>query len=128
MRKSSIIIYGAAALAASVLFASCRESNYQDIRVDSRRLYESSVSLLKSYTDSLQHAGDSTEVMTLDKTLDDKITKVNAEYSPEAALRISEGENDTLTMMTMRFVALRDSLLLRFSKPLPSDSTQQDAD
>ena len=105
---------------------SCRKDNSQDIRVESRELYTRSLTLLKHYTDSLKQARDSATVLRLDKALDNDITKVNAEYSPEAALKISEGENDTLTMMTMKFINLRDTLLRKLSKTHPTDSIPTD--
>lgn len=126
--KINVLTILPAGLIMAIVFSltSCRKDNSQDIRVESRELYTRSLTLLKHYTDSIKQARDSATVLRLDKALDNDITKVNAEYSPEAALKISEGENDTLTMMTMKFINLRDTLLRKLSKTHPTDSIPTD--
>ena len=126
--KINVLTILPAGLIMAIVFSltSCRKDNSQDIRVESRELYTRSLTLLKHYTDSLKQARDSATVLRLDKALDNDITKVTAEYSPEAALKISEGENDTLTMMTMKFINLRDTLLRKLSKTHPTDSIPTD--
>ena len=121
--KINVLTILPAGLIMAIVFSltSCRKDNSQDIRVESRELYTRSLTLLKHYTDSLKQARDSATVLRLDKALDNDITKVNAEYSPEAAL-----ENDTLTMMTMKFINLRDTLLRKLSKTHPTDSIPTD--
>lgn len=114
---STILIISVMAMLTS---ASCRRKEVSRIEIEAGQLYHKSVELTRSYTDSMVKAKDSAAVMRLDRNLDDKLTKLNYEYSAEAYLEISQGQNDTLTNITLRFAAIRDSLLNCFAHPLPS--------
>ena len=105
---------------AMLMSCSCRRKEVSQLEIEADRLYHRSVELTKTYTDSMAKAKDSATVLRLDHSLDDKLTKLNYEYRAETYLEISQGQNDTLTNITLRFASLRDSLLNRFAHPLPS--------
>lgn len=88
----------------------------------SRQLYEKSVRLMRLYADSITHAKDSATLLAMMQRYDDSLTTLNYDYPANADLLIDEGENDTIKMLSMRIVHLRDSLLLRMSGELPVDS------
>lgn len=96
----------------------CSGRNDNKRGADARVLYEKSLRLIKIYSDSLAVAKDSASVERLFKAYDDAVTRLNFDYPADTGLEISEGENDTLTNLTLRFVELRDSLLYRFAHPL----------
>lgn len=110
------------------LAVSCHHKEASQLEIEADQLYHKSVEITKLYTDSLQKAKDSTSVIRLSQGLEEKITKLNYDYRPEAYLEISQGQNDTLTNLTLRFASMRDSLLYQLSKPAqtPSDSTGND--
>lgn len=90
---------------------------------EARRLYEKSVALTRLYTDSLKHVSDSASIERLAKGYESAITKLNYEFAPDVYTEISEGENDTLTTLTMRFITLRDSLVYRLDHPVEQTDT-----
>lgn len=106
----------------------CRHKETSQLEIEADQLYHKSVELTKHYTDSMAKAKDSTTVIRLSQGLEDKITKLNYEYRPEAYLEISQGQNDTLTNLTLRFASMRDSLLYQLSKPVveTNDSIEND--
>ena len=126
MRISGLYILPAGVLVAvASLLAGCSGKDEENQRRESRALYEKSVDILQRHTDSLLQAKDSARVRQLDTRLDAEMTRINYEYPPEVAPGLSESENDTLTMMTLRFVGVRDSLLRRFDGQLPIDTLAQ---
>ncbi len=99
-----------------------------------RSLYERCLSTTMLYTDSLRDARDSATVLRLSACLDYELARINYVFPPDTDLDVSEGENDTLTNLTDKFVLLRDSLLYRFAHPLvlrpdslPADTTSEPA-
>lgn len=88
------------------------------MEVEADHLYHESVQLVRTYTDSMRIARDSATVNRVDKSFEGELTRLNYKYSPEAYLGISQGQNDTLTRLTIRFVELRDSLLHRIAHPI----------
>lgn len=98
---------------AGVCACGSKEETKRDPKV--RDLYVRSLKLGRVYSDSILHAPDSAEVERLSKAYDNAVTRLNYNYQPDLSLEISEGENDTLTKVTMRFVALRDSILDSFA-------------
>lgn len=77
---------------------------------------------MRLYTDSITHAKDSASLLALMQRYDDSLTKLNYEYPANSDILIDEGENDTIKMLSMRIVHLRDSLLLRMSGKVANDS------
>lgn len=112
----------------AVLLGACSSGGEQGRNPSSRRLYEKSVKLLKIYTDKMSAAKDSATVHKLDSAYEADITKLNFAYDANTVLEISESENDTLSSMTIKFAAVRDSLLYRFAHPIvhASDSIAAD--
>ena len=76
-----------------------------------------------------RYATDSSTLLSLCERYDDTITRLNYEYKAGADYEMSEGENDTLTNLTFRFISLRDSLLQRYANPakIDPDSTTRDS-
>lgn len=63
-------------------------------------------------------AKDSATVLRLSEGFEEALTHLNFEYPADADIDMSEGENDTLANMNLRFAHLRDSLLYRIAHPL----------
>lgn len=95
-----------------------------------RELYEKTLKLNATYTDSMRVAKDSATVLRLSKDYETALTNLNFEYPADTDLEMSEGENDTLVNINLRYVALRDSLLYCFAHPLvlAADSTVSSTD
>ncbi len=101
-----------------VAAASCKKVVTEGHREEARELYESSVKLISRFTDSVLNAKDSNLILSADKRFEHDLTALNFKYPNETCLEISEGENDTLTSMTERYVHIRDSVLFRLSHPI----------
>lgn len=106
----------------------CKKTPVNIHRGDALDLYRKSVRMIKLYTDSLQAAPDSATLLNIEERFSDAMTDLNFDYPSETCLEISEGENDTLTSLTERFIFLRDSLLIRYANPIEvNDSIASDS-
>ncbi len=101
--------------AISLLLTGCGHSRENAVADESRVLYEESVRLTRLYTDSIRAARDSAAVNRLDEDYEKRLTDINMRHPVDTDLAVSEGENDTLIRMNVRYVFLRDSLLEAFS-------------
>lgn len=129
MKKDKhLIAYRASFMGVVTLFllmtvVACGNRNTESRDPQARQLYEKSVGLTKRYIDSLTHVSDSASIERISKGYESAITKLNYEFTPDVYVDISEGENDTLTMLTLRFITLRDSLVYRLAHPLQLPDT-----
>ena len=121
MNRFGIKIVSAAtvifAVAVIPLLGGCSKKQTEGKRVDAVRLFSESARLIRLYIDSLSSATDSATLLDLDARFSNRLTDLNFQFPSETDLDISEGENDTLTNLTIKYVALRDSLLYGFAHP-----------
>lgn len=85
---------------------------------DAPSLFHKSMSLIKAYTDSMMLATDSTRVESLANGLEERLTKLNFSYPADTDLQLTEGENDTLAIVTSKFVKLKKERLYQFAHPI----------
>jgi len=109
-------------LLAGILFlpailAGCAKKAPDSNREEARQLFSKSIGLIKRYTDSISAARDSTSLFDLDNRFNTSLANLNFEYPSDTDLALSEGENDTLANVTMKYVAIRDSLLYAYAHP-----------
>lgn len=115
-------------IAAISILPSCRKEKTDPYRQQAYELFTKSVEISKSYIDSLAAAKDTASLTRICDRYDEMITKLNYKYSSEVALHISEGANDTLTHLVERFITMKDSMLVVFSKkPTATDSIPTDS-
>lgn len=100
----------------TAIFTSCSSRNGEVGAAATDDLFKESVSLLTQYCDSLKSARDSAEVLRLSEDYEEKVTRLNFNYPADAALEMSEGQNDTLISCTRQYCFLRDSILHSFMK------------
>lgn len=112
MRKLFYIILFCAILTGTW---SCVKKREHTLRGEAKELYVESKRITSIYLDSMSKAKDSTTLLGLCERYDEAITRLNYEHIAGADYEISEGENDTLTNLNDRFVALRDSLLCHYA-------------
>lgn len=120
----------AAFMLVTLTMASGCESHQTDqSRVNARGLYTESLKTITLYSDSMLHAKDSATVERLNEGLDEALTRLNSGYPPETDFSITEGENDTLSVVTRHFIEIRDSLLTGFAgvSANPADSVPADS-
>lgn len=100
---------------------SCSSGDGNARNPKARELYLKSLKLAKAYTDSIQNARDSAEIVRLSKAYETALTNLNYAYPADLGLEISEGENDTLVKVTMRYVAVRDAKLKNIGYVAPAE-------
>lgn len=130
MKKTNLKILHRGCLILSLLLcflSACHKRSDSSLRPQAVDLYHKSRRLIKVYSDSFINAKDSATLYDLDKHFSASLTALNFKYPAETCLNISEGENDTLTNMTERIIAIRDSLLYRYAHPILTDSVPADS-
>lgn len=102
----------------------CVQNTHIHNRDEARQLYRQSVREIRIYTDSMKNAHDSVEVIRLDEGFRERLTKINMESSPETDALLSEGENDTLFLLTSNYLAVKKNRLKNLGtiKSLQSDT------
>lgn len=94
-----------------LLVSACGNDKNEERLPDARSLYEKSLNTTLIYIDSLRLAPDSATVARIIRNHEEAITKLNYSYSSDLSLQFTEGENDTLTTVTIKYVSVRDSML-----------------
>lgn len=112
------IFPAALALAIAAGSMSCSGDSHKRRGDEVSSLYSHSVSLIKSYTDSMKLATDSARVNALAENLEIRLTSLNFKYPADTDLLMTEGENDTLAMMVSKFVKLKKERLYQFAHPI----------
>jgi lipoprotein len=120
---------GCALLAFAVIVAigfvgGCAKSKEEDKRPDARSLYYHSAMLIRGYTDSLIKARDTLELQRLNDNFETAIDKLNFTYPKETDMAINEGENDTLTLLTDRYIRVRGAMWRKL-KSVSTDSVSE---
>lgn len=100
------------------LLGSCTQHARYSKREQALEMYSQSRSLIERYIDSISQCKDSLHLLGCADRFEARFTKVNFEFSPDTYLEMTEDENDTISKMLDRYVAIRDSLLYRFGHPL----------
>lgn len=86
-------------------------------------LYKENINLLRIYIDSMKNATDSATVFNIGENFDKAMVALHYAYPSNTDLNISEGENDTIILLTERLISIRDSLLYSFGhSPLTTDT------
>ncbi|MCM1377124.1 MAG: hypothetical protein NC097_05535 [Clostridium sp.] len=95
----------------------CSKSEVQ--RADfSDGLYQESVELAREYILKIKNAPDSASVDSLMARYQDIIDSLNFQYPPDTDMKLTEGQNDTLTILSAKLVKTYNT---RKAK-LPNDS------
>ena len=107
--------------------SSCKKNDDNRGREEARRLFDGMVNLTKAYTDSIKAAKDTTQLNELIGRFEERIDKMNFDVAPDTDYSLTEGENDTITMMMDKFSAERMAKLKALSeqKVEPADSVAE---
>lgn len=101
MRKLLLTIPMAAALLAACADAEEKDTSARD------ELYRKSCSLIRAYTDSFEHTTDSATLAALSDRFEQKLAELNMKYPPATDMTMPDDYNDTLFMLTSRYVETR---------------------
>jgi len=89
------------------------ETGGNDMNAD--RLYRKSRQLLLQYTDSFRNARDTADITRIEKKYHSDMIKINFSVPPETDTKMSEGENDTLYMLTAKMLLIKNNKLKSIS-------------
>ncbi|MCM1152855.1 MAG: hypothetical protein NC328_04300 [Muribaculum sp.] len=105
-------IYGVAmALFMVTMFTGCIHHPTDSRQSRAHALYLEETALLRQYIDSMKLAPDS---LTAEKLLDacrDRMESLNFKYPVDTDLEMTEGENDTIAILTVRMMSIHDKKL-----------------
>lgn len=102
---------------------SCVSENENKQNQDAAMLYKESIELGRSYIDSINLAIDTATVNRLMDDYVEKIDKLNFRYPADVDLEMTEGQNDTLAIISARLVNLRKERIKKLCREsFPSDS------
>ena len=89
------------------------------------RLYRAEKALIVKYTASLAAAKDSTAVDSIIRRFEEQMTKLNLRFPPGTDMRMPSVYNDTLYLLTAKYLKVRHKKL--FPDPLEADSLRLDS-
>lgn len=125
----SVLFLSIACIVFSETIISCNSKKTEDHSSEyAAELYEQSVKLLETYTDSMKMAKDSTAVNNLKVNYEKRVTKLNFDYEPDVYLKMTADQNDTLIKLTERFIESGAEKLKKFGSKevLTNDSTESE--
>lgn len=116
----------------SLLLAACSEERERnDENAEARQLYAELCGVYRSYTDSLECASDTVSRLRIADALSESLRKIYAAHSPDLDRELTEGQNDTLWMLTSRYMKLRNDRLgaaMELPDTVEADSIDKNAD
>lgn len=125
--RSLLAIIIATALAIGI-FTACREKKDNSQEILAQSMYEKTAEVLKRNTDSLRVARDSASVDSIYEACRIHLENLNFSYPADTDLLLSEGQNDTLALLTSKIAKARHARLYHFAHPdpEPADSCKHD--
>ncbi len=107
--------------------ASCRDGKDDNGHAMARQLFMKSVSLIRTYTDSIGNVSDSASFQRMTRGFEDNIVKVNFQFPPDTDLRMTQEENDSLINMLDSLVSVIHKKEKELGKALAADSIRTDS-
>lgn len=123
----SKILLSVVALASITGYVSCRNGKDDNGHAMARQLFMKSVSLIRTYTDSIGNVSDSASFQRMTRGFEDNIVKVNFQFPPDTDLRMTQEENDSLINMLDSLVAVIHRKEKELGKALAVDSIRTDS-
>ncbi len=96
----------------SFIFAACSEERSDNVdNEEVVQLYAELCDAYRSYSDSLECAPDTISRLRIADALSESLRNIYASHSPDLDRGLTEGQNDTLWMLTRRYMKLRNERL-----------------
>lgn len=110
----------------SLVFSFCQtEEKTETIdKRETKKLFDGTLRLIKTYTDSISAAEDTTVVAELFRNFNHNLEKLNFEVAPDTDLTLSEQQNDSLYTKLTEFRSLYEKKIFDLVYPdgEPTDS------
>lgn len=128
MKQLRLLFYTVIIISIAMISTGCIKKADHTLRKEARDLYLKSLALNTKYIDSISRCRDTATLLGIAERYDHALTALNYKYPAGTDYEVSEGENDTLKNLTMKFITVRDSLLMMFSKQMvAADSLATDS-
>lgn len=116
-------------LLAGIVVSACENTGSNDDNQDVERLYSETCRLTALYTDSMTKANDSSALSGLMKRFDERLTRINFSVKPETDYHLSEGMNDTISLLIDSLRRVYNERLYELAHPLmeKEDSINHDS-
>lgn len=102
--------------------ASCvRTENVSNDKENANKMYDDLYSLVVAYNDSLNQSSDSVHIENMILDYERKLTEIVFSYPPNTDLNMTNGQQDTLSQLTDKFIELKKIKILATSN-IESDS------
>lgn len=89
---------------------SCTQEQYDD-HSQANEMFEQTLSLVKTYTDSLRTAPDTASVRRIAENYEAAAAKISLGYPPETDMKLTEGQQDSIWRYTRKFLEIKRSRL-----------------
>ena len=86
-------------------------------------MFQQIVSLTKSYINKVEAAADSAAWENVCMEYEDSLDRINFAYPADTDLLLSEGQNDTIMMLTEKYVRARDKRIQSILHPVVVNDT-----
>jgi hypothetical protein len=94
-----------------VIGVGCSHDDDSSAKLKADDLFIKSCKLTESYCNKLKHAPDSASVAAIMEEYRERITKLNLQYPQDTDVLLTEGQNDTLVMLTNKLLTIRNQRL-----------------
>lgn len=105
---SKVIIVLAGVLMSGAMIMSCGSSGDGKGNDNGRSLYQDEKRLLQQYIDTLRHTPDSVDVTGILDRYRESLLSLNMKYPADTDLELTQGENDTIFMLTKQLLSLAE--------------------
>ena len=122
MNKNYLI----SATSAICMLSACGSDKPARDRSDAISLFKEVTSLTESYTGKIKVAPDSASWAAVSTEFEDSLDKVNFRFPPDTDLLLTEGQNDTIAQLIVRYIKARDRRIHDIIHPLPPDTVAAD--
>lgn len=90
------------------IFGGCGEKDSAETQHAGRDLYKSSALLIADFTKRMAAATDSASLDSINRLFEHRLDSLNMSFPPETDYLLTEGENDTLALLTRRLIQTRE--------------------
>ena len=98
-----------------------RTENVSNDKENANKMYDDLCSLVIAYNDSLNQSSDSVHIENMILDYERKLTEIVFSYPPNTDLNMTNGQQDTLSQLTDKFIELKKIKILATSN-IESDS------
>lgn len=90
-----------------LIFISCKEIRQERNYDEAHNLYSITLKTYEDYIEKMENVSDSIEFNKVIRELDNSLTRINYEFSPNVDLLLTEQENDSIIKISKKFLKIK---------------------